>query len=246
MLLAIAALTSCDEQPSPNGSTPIAVDDSAAAYAALSVTLAHCDDANETCLEAAGESGRARQRCASELETCRTQAKPAEEVAENTLERETHWCHKVCTDEDAGPGGADDADGGSGDLDDCIAGHAPKLPKCLKGLFKCLNKAGIFERDASRRELRSCVRETHGCIKDRLAELRDKHHGSHHGAGFGAPDAGPAGGSGGAATAGSGGESAGSGAAGTAGNGGAEAVAPSDDGRHGRKHKRHGQPFWKR
>lgn len=239
MLLAIAALTSCDEHPSP--STPIttqAIPDSAAAYAALSATLAQCEAAQATCLERAGDDQRAQESCERAAASCRAQAERMEQQAESTLERETRRCHKLCSDEDAGPGGADDADGGTGDLDECLNEHAPRLPRCLRGLVTCLHDAGIFERDATRTEIRSCVREAHGCIRDRIAELRDR-------AGADARDAGTVtGGTGGEPAAGSGGaSSSGSGAAGSGGADAGDAAAASEE--RGRRHHRW-KPFWRR
>lgn len=250
MLLA-AALTSCDEQPSPsNTTTTQGSDDSAAAYAALSATLDHCEDAHAACLESASDSTSARARCEREAQSCHAQAGPMAEQAQRTLERETHGCHRACTEDDAGPGGSDDADSGTGDLDDCIGKHAPKLPSCLRGLVTCLNDVGIFERAASRGELRGCVREAHNCIRERLAELRRwKRDRLHNRAGSDAQDAGPASaGTGGEAAAdngGSGGEvSAGNGAAGSGGADAGEAPAREERRRGNRHH--HWKPFWKR
>ena len=218
MLLAIAALTGCDEQPSPNTSTTQTGNDSAALYAALSATLEECDAALESCLVAAGESTRAQMQCQTEAETCKTQTQPMENACEQTLERETHHCHSICGDEDAG---VDDADAGSGDMHQCVTRHAPKLPKCLSGLVACLGEAGICNHDVPRSEFRGCVHETHQCIKDELRTLREKKHKwwQHHRAG--APAAGAGSGGVGTPVAGSGGATtAGSGGAATAGTGG--------------------------
>jgi len=244
MLLAIAALTSCDEQPSPSTSTTTTVvGDSAAAYNALSSALERCEDTSEACLEAAGNSASARDQCERDAASCRAQAEPIEEQAESTLERETRRCHKICSDDDAGPGGTDDADGGTGDLDECIDKHAPRLPRCLRGLVACVNDAGLWQRDATRSEIRECVSEAHECIRDRLAELRQRKRDRwHNRAGSGAQDAGPpTGGTGGAggSEAGSGGAEAGSG-----GEGGSDAGAsPEREGRRSRRH-RDWKPFW--
>jgi hypothetical protein len=204
MLLTLAASTSCDEQPSPSiPSTTQVVDNSAAAYAALSNALERCEDANDDCLEAAGTDTSARERCAREAASCRAHAEPIERQAESTLERETRYCHKICSDDDAGPGGSDDADGGTGDLDECIDKHAPRLPRCLRGLVTCVNDAGLFRRDATRGEIRECVAEAHECIRERLAELRERKRDHWHGRA--GSDAGPPAGGAGGAEAGSGG-----------------------------------------
>jgi hypothetical protein len=235
LLLAVAALTSCDEQASPSiPTTTRVVDDSAAAYAALSSALERCEDANEACLDAAGNDSSAREQCARDAASCRTQAEPIEEQAENTLERETRWCHKVCTDDDAGPGGTDDADGGTGDMDECIDKHAPRLPKCLRGLVTCVNDAGLFQREASRSELRGCVTEAHECIRERLDELREKKRDRwHNRAGSDAPST--------AGTGGAGGPEAGSGGAAAGNDAG---VSPASEDRRSRRDR--WRPFWRR
>lgn len=235
MLLALAALTSCDEQPLPSANTTTkVVDDSAAAYAALSNALERCEDAHEACLQTAGDDTSARDSCARDASRCRAQAEPMAKQAESTLERETRRCHKICNDDDAGPGASDDADGGTGDLDACIDKHAPRLPTCLRGLVTCVNDVGLFQRGASRSEIRGCVEEAHECIRERLAELRQsKRDRWQNRAGFDARDAGPP-------TGGSGGAEAGSG------DGGSDAgLSPARDERRGRRHH-DWKPFWRR
>lgn len=208
LLLALTAWTGCEEQASPSASTPTTVaNDSAAAYAALSTALSQCDDNFDTCSESAGTSMSARAQCASERDACNKAAAAMEADAENKLERETHHCRAVCSDDDAGPGD-DSADAGSGDMNECLGHHAPRLPHCLGGLFSCLVDAGVFHRDASRGEIRDCVREANSCIVDELRELRERGR-HHHEAGSSAAGSGGSGGSAGAATAGSGGASAG-------------------------------------
>ncbi|HET8936763.1 MAG TPA: hypothetical protein VFN67_25140 [Polyangiales bacterium] len=226
-LLAIAALTGCDEQSSPNTSTTPTGNDSAALYAALSASLEECDSALENCLEAAGESTQAQMQCQAEAETCRTQTQPMENTCEQTLERETHRCHSICGDDDAG---VDDADAGSGDMNQCVTRHAPRLPKCLSGLVACLGEAGICNRDVSRSEFRDCVHETHQCIKDELRDLRERKHNWWHHHRAGAPAAGAsAAGNGGAGAGGVGTPIAGSGGATTAGSGGAATAGTGGD-----------------
>lgn len=228
LLLAAAALTGCDEQPSPNASTTKVVNDSASLYAALSATLEQCDEAYEACLDAAGESRSAQMQCEANAELCRAQTQPMENECERTLEREAHHCHSICGDEDAG---VDDADAGSGDMNQCITRHAPRLPMCLSGLVACLDEAGICNHEVSRSEFHDCVRATHRCIKDELRTLRERKHKwwHRHRAGSAAAGSGGAGGTAGAAEAGSGGAAtAGSGGdPGVAGSGGTP-VSPSD------------------
>jgi hypothetical protein len=153
--------------------------------------------------------------------------------AESRLERETHHCRAICTDEDAGPGD-DSADAGSGDMNECLGHHAPRLPRCLAGLYSCLVDAGVWSRDATRGEIRDCVREANSCILDELREVRERrrhHRGNDEG---------------GSPAAGSGGSTA------TAGAGGAAVVDAgaadaddqddeNDEGNRGRRHRRFGR-----
>jgi len=251
VLLAVAAWTGCDEQASPSegATTTVVANDSAAAYAALTARLSQCDNSFDTCIDAAANSDSAQARCASERDACNQQAASMEADAENKLERETHHCREVCTDEDAGPG-ADSADAGSGDMNECLGHHAPRLPRCLAGLFSCLVDAGVFSRDATRGEVRDCVREANSCIVDELRDARERRR-HHHGANEGGSSAAGNGGSGG--TSGSAGEA-------TAGAGGDPGVSPNrvdagadddgddqddenDEGGRGRRHGRFG--WWR-
>lgn len=232
MLLAVAAWTGCEDQASPSASTPTAavVNDSAAAYAALSARLSQCDDSFDACIDSAGTSNSAQAQCASDRDACNRQAASMEADAESRLERETHHCRAVCTDEDAGPG-EDSADAGSGDMNECLGHHAPRLPRCLAGLYSCLVDAGVWTRDATRGEIRDCVREANSCILDELRELRERRRHHHEG---------------GSAAAGSGGSTA------TAGAGGAAAVVDAgaaddddrDDENDERRGRRHGRFGW--
>lgn len=240
VLLITATLTSCEQQSSSPSSpaTTQVVDDSRAAYAALSSALERCEQSYDSCLATAGTNADARARCEQDAVGCREQAEPMAQQAQDTLEREAHHCHKLCSDDDAGPGGTDAADGGSGDLDECIDKHAPRLPRCLGGLAGCLAHVGPFQRDATLRGLGSCVREAHACIKDRLAELRRHKHG-HDARDASVTDSGA-----GSDAALDSGATAGDDAAVDA----SSAPEPSparEDRRRGRRHDRW-KPFWKR
>jgi hypothetical protein len=108
---------------------------------------------------------------------------------------------------------------------------------------------GLFQREATRGEIRDCVDDAHECIRDRLAELRQwKRERWHNRAGSVAQDAGPATGGTGGATAGSGGSEAGSGGseAGSGAAGSDAGVSPAEEQGRGRRHHRHWKPFWKR
>jgi hypothetical protein len=177
----------------------------------------------------AGESMGEIDKCKAAADQCNKNTQGMEDQAESMLERETHHCRKVCSDNDAG--GFDDADAGSGDMHHCMSRHAPKMPKCLAGLFGCLDEAGIFERDASGKEVRACLREAHSCIKDEIAthraERRERHN-NRKGQTAPAPTQSAAGST-----------SVQSSTIDAAGGGGAG--GSSDDDKHG-----HRRPFWKR
>jgi hypothetical protein len=117
-----------------------------------------------------------------------------------------------------------------------LSRHAPKVPKCLAGLFTCLDSAGIREGEATRNEVRSCLHEAHSCIKDEIAARRAERHARHKhpGAGSAGADA--------QSTAGTGSVvitvgTAGGAAPATGGSGGSASQSPG----HG-----HLRPFWKR
>jgi len=189
-MLAVAALVGCDEQ-TPSESSTTATSDSAAAYLALSSMLDSCEQTLQTCLQQAGDDSSARAQCEATADACTNDTQGMEEQAEQTLERETRHCHKICNgDEDAGA--QDDADAGSGDMEGCLTRHAPKLPKCVVGLLGCLDDAGIRERDATRTEIHACLHEAHSCFKDELAARRAERRARHHHAASEQPATAPA------------------------------------------------------
>jgi hypothetical protein len=246
--LTVSAVMGCDTQPSPSSSAaaPGAAGDSAAAYAELSKVIEQCEESYESCLDSAADE-TAAQACETQAESCREQkARPAEQNAKKKLDHEAHWCHKICNDEDAGPGGSDDADAGSGDLGDCIVKKAPKLPRCTRGLVECLAEVGGGGGEATGREIGACVSDAHACVRERvvdaLRERWERRHGEETGAG----------GSGGAAAGGSGG-SGGAAVGGAGGSGGAAADDDEDsnegNGRgrgRGHRHRHFWFPFWLR
>lgn len=187
LLLAIAALAGCEEQAS-SASTP-SVNDSAGAYAALSASLEECDASYDACTAASDGSSGALAQCQSEAESCRSNTQQQEADAEASLENEAQHCRKQCSDDDAGPGVIDDADGGSGDMHGCLSAHAPKLPECVSGLFACLDDAGFLERSATRADIHACLHEAHACFMSKLAERRAERRGRRH-AHMGPADAG--------------------------------------------------------
>lgn len=187
VLLATAAFVGCEGQ-TPSQSSTATTPDSAAAYLALSSMLDSCEDTLQTCLMDAGDDPAARAQCQATADACSAQTGAMEQQAEQTLEREAHHCRKLCSsDEDAGAqddnDDSDDGDAGSGDMHACLSRHAPKLPKCVSELFTCMEEAGIRERDATRSEIRACLREAHSCFKQELAERRAERRMRHSGHG---------------------------------------------------------------